>query len=127
MSLSECDKGGCWPTTGARAAHAARPGRERERVRGSPVNLASRSGVPDKLSVTAEMSTTKCSDPVLEMGWGSIKRGERTSVNKNGRGERKTSGPVSVSVTTGLLLYVNGSVEKGGFEQQNKLMEAQGT
>lgn len=51
-------------------------------------------------------------------------------MNKNGREGRKkkkTGGPVSVSVTTGLLLYVNGSVEKGGFEQQNKLMEAEGT
>lgn len=34
---------------------------------------------------------------------------------------------VCVCVSTGLLLCVNGSVEKGGFEQQNKLMEAEGT
>lgn len=30
-------------------------------------------------------------------------------------------------MSIGLLLYVNGSVEKGGFEQQNKLMEGEDT
>lgn len=34
---------------------------------------------------------------------------------------------MGVCVATGLRLCVNGSVEKGGFEQQNKLMEAEGT
>lgn len=44
------------------------------------------------------------------------------------RGKKtKKAGPLCVCVATGLLLCVNGSVEKGGFEQQNKLMEAEGT
>lgn len=45
------------------------------------------------------------------------------------RKEKQGTGSVCVSVcvATGLLLCVNGSVEKGGFEQQNKLMESKGT
>lgn len=44
---------------------AARPGEKQ----GSPVNLASRSGVLDKLSVTAEMSTTRHGDTGSEVGF----------------------------------------------------------
>lgn len=62
------------PTARVSTEHSTRPGKEQ----GSPVNLASRSEVLDKLSVTAEMSTTKRSDAGLEVGWGS-------SVNENGR------------------------------------------
>lgn len=39
---------------------------------------------------------------------------------------KKGTRSLCVCVATGLLLCVNGSVEKGGFEQQNKLMEAEG-
>lgn len=56
--------GAAGPAAKVRTAHAARPGEER----GSPVNLASRSGVLDKLSVTAEMSTMEHSDTGLEVG-----------------------------------------------------------
>lgn len=39
-----------------------------------------RSGVVDKLSVTAEMSTTKRSDAGLEMGWGWVVVGKEWGV-----------------------------------------------
>lgn len=61
--------GAAGPTARVRTEHATRPGEKQ----GSPVNLASRSGVLDKLSVTAEMSTTKRRDAGLEVGWGSRK------------------------------------------------------
>lgn len=54
--------GGCWAKV--RMPHAARPGEEW----GSPVNLASRSGVLDKLSVTAEMSTMEHTDARFKSG-----------------------------------------------------------
>lgn len=111
------------PTARVRTEHETRPGEKQ----GSPVNLASRSGVLDKLSVTAEMSTTKCSDADLEVRSGGRKQREGTSANKNVRRKGRLDLCVCVCVATGLLLCVNGSVEKGGFEQQNKLMEAVGT
>lgn len=69
------------PTARVRTEHETRPGEKQD----SPVNLASRSGVLDKLSVTAEMSTTKRSDADLEVKSGGRKQREGTSVNKNVR------------------------------------------
>lgn len=85
---------------------------------GSPVNLACRSGVLDKLSVTAEMSTTAHSDEGSEVG---------SSKGRDGGGWRENGEWICGCVSTGLLLFVNGSVEKGGFERQNKLMEGEDT
>lgn len=102
--------GAARPAARVRMAHAAM----------MPVNLASRSGVLDKLSVTDEMSTTKHIDAVLEVGWGGV--GEYYV--RSGVAESECA---RLCVATGLLLCVNGSVENGGFEQQNKLMEAKGT
>lgn len=66
-------------TGAAGPLHAAHPGEER----GSPVNLASRSGVLDKLSVTAEMSTTKRSGTGLKVGLGGA--GGRAGVSEEQR------------------------------------------
>lgn len=69
------------PTARVRTEHETRPGEKQD----SPVNLASRSGVLDKLSVTAEMSTTKRSDAGSEVKSGGRKQREGTSVNENVR------------------------------------------
>lgn len=61
------------PAAEVRTAHAAHPGEKW----GSPVNLASRSGVLDKLTVTAEMSTKEHSGAVLEVGSNSLEKGCR--------------------------------------------------
>lgn len=56
--------------------------------RGLAVNLASRSGVVNKLNVTAEMSTTKHSDTGAIGGErGRSKGGKGSGVSKNGWGE----------------------------------------
>lgn len=63
--------------------------------RGLAVNLASRSGVVNKLSVTAEMSTTKHSDTDAIGGErGRSKGGKGSGVSKNGWGR---GGSVQVS------------------------------
>lgn len=112
--------GAAGPAAKVSAAHAAHPGEKQ----GSPVNLASRSGVLGKLSVTAEMSTTEHNHAVLEVGReGGLRRGRGSSMNRKKR-ERDHS--ALGRVVTGRLLCMNGSVEKGGFEQQ-KLMEGGGT
>ncbi len=56
---------------------------------------------------------------------GRNKRVEESSVNEIRR-EKGYYICVCVRMATGLLLCVNGSVEKGCFERQNKLMEAKG-
>lgn len=61
------------------------------------------------------------------MGVGGSRQGEGSSVNENGREKKGLVLYGCVCVATGVRLCVNGSVEKGGFEQQNKLMEAEGT
>lgn len=87
---------------------------------GSPVTITSRSGARNKLSVTTEMSTTKC-NVGLEVGQRREIRGEKRGVVVNNNGK----GAVPKSVTIRLLMCVNGSVEKGSSEQQNKLMDAE--
>lgn len=88
---------------------------------GSPVTITSRSGVWNKLSVTTEMSTTKC-NVSLEVEQRREIRGEK----KGSGSERQWKGGCPrVCVTIGLLMCVNGSVEKGSSEQQNKLMDAE--
>lgn len=69
--------GAAGPAAKVSAAHAAHPGEKQ----GSPVNLASRSGVLGKLSVTAEMSTTEHNHAVLEVGRGGNRRGKGNSTN----------------------------------------------
>lgn len=63
----------------------------------------------DKLSVTAEMSTAKCSNRGVEMGWGDGKQGEEIGVNENIR----EKGVVDAVCVATLLFCMNGSVEKG--------------
>lgn len=87
---------------------------------GSLVTITSRSGVRNKLSVTTEMSTTKC-NVSLEVEQRREIRGEKRGVVVNDNGK----GAVPESVTIGLLICVNGSVENGSSEEQNKLMDAE--